>query len=93
MGHGLGPSRSRPRDLFHQPGEVDLDAQQQAAAETGFSTNVEYLYIARQPGVQQRRNTPSWFSNTGKSDVLTLQAYDGRITPANGIDPKALQRH
>jgi Carboxypeptidase regulatory-like domain len=57
--------------------------------ETGYSTNVEYLYIGYQPGVQQQRNTPSWFSTTGKSDLITLRAYDGRIAPANGIDPKA----
>ncbi len=57
--------------------------------ETGFSNNTEYLYIGYQPGVQQARNTPSWFANTGKNDLITLRAYDGRITPANGIDPRA----
>ena len=56
--------------------------------ETGFSTNVEYLYIGYQPGVQKQRNSPEWFNTIGKSDVLSLRAYDGRITPANGIDPK-----
>jgi hypothetical protein len=57
--------------------------------ETGFSTNVEYLYIGYQPGVQKERNSPEWFRTIGKSDLVTLQAYDGRVSPANGIDPKA----
>jgi hypothetical protein len=57
--------------------------------EAGYSTNVEYLFIGYQPGVQKERGTPEWFNTIGKSDVLTLRAYDGRITPANGIDPKA----
>ena len=68
---------------------MDLDAQQQAAARNRLLHQRRIPLHRTQPGVQQRRNTPSWFSNTGKSDVLTLQAYDGRITPANGIDPKA----
>ncbi len=57
--------------------------------EAGYSTNVEYLYIGYQPGVQKERNSPEWFNQIGKSDVITARAYDGRITPANGIDPKA----
>jgi len=57
--------------------------------ETGYSTNVEYLFIGYQPGVQKERNTPDWFTTIGKQDLLTLRAYDGRISPANGIDPKA----
>jgi hypothetical protein len=57
--------------------------------EAGYSTNVEYLFIGYQPGVQKERGTPEWFNTIGKSDVLSLRAYDGRITPANGIDPKA----
>src|SRR5262245_9267243 len=57
--------------------------------EAGYSTNVEYLFIGYQPGVQKERGTPEWFNTIGKSDLLNLRAYDGRITPANGIDPKA----
>jgi hypothetical protein len=57
--------------------------------EAGYSTNVEYLFIGYQPGVQKERGTPEWFNTIGKSDLITLRAYDGRITPANGIDPKA----
>ncbi|MGE3508915.1 MAG: carboxypeptidase regulatory-like domain-containing protein [Vicinamibacterales bacterium] len=57
--------------------------------EAGYSTNVEYLFIGYQPGVQKERNTPEWFTTIGKQDLLNLRAYDGRISPANGIDPKA----
>jgi len=57
--------------------------------EAGYSTNVEYLYIGYQPGVQKGRNSPEWFSQIGKNDLITLRAFDGRVTPANGIDPKA----
>ena len=61
--------------------------------EAGYSTNVEYLYIGYQPGVQKERNSPEWFNQIGKSDLITLRAYDGRMTPANGIDPKAQHGH
>ncbi|MGE3508916.1 MAG: carboxypeptidase regulatory-like domain-containing protein [Vicinamibacterales bacterium] len=57
--------------------------------EAGYSTNVEYLFIGYQPGVQKERNTPDWFTTIGKQDLITLRAYDGRPGPANGIDPKA----
>ena len=57
--------------------------------ETGYSTNVEYLYIGYQPGIQKERGTADWFRQTGKEDVITLRMWDGRRTPANGIDPKA----
>ena len=30
--------------------------------EAGYSTNVEYLYIGYQPGVQKERGSPEWFS-------------------------------
>ena len=43
--------------------------------EAGYSTNVEYLYIGYQPGVQKGRNSPEWFSQIGKSDLITLRAY------------------
>jgi len=56
--------------------------------ETGYSSNVEYLYIGYQPGVQKERNSQDWFRTIGKEDLLQLTAYDGRISPANGIDPK-----
>jgi hypothetical protein len=57
--------------------------------EAGYSTNVEYLYIGYQPGVQQERGTAAWSNTIGKEDIINLRAYDGRNSPANGIDPKA----
>ena len=57
--------------------------------EAGYSTNVEYLFIGYQPGIQKQRGTAEWFTTIGKEDLINLRAYDGRITPANGIDPKA----
>jgi len=57
--------------------------------ETGYSTNVEYLYIGYQPGIQKERGSADWFRQTGKEDLITLRMWDGRRSPANGIDPKA----
>jgi hypothetical protein len=57
--------------------------------EGGYSTNIEYLYIGYQPGIQKERGTPAWFSTIGKEDVITLRTWDARGTPALGIDPKA----
>lgn len=57
--------------------------------EAGYSINSEYYTARYQPGVQQERGTPSWYTQIGKSDLISLQAYDGRISPAAGVDPKA----
>jgi hypothetical protein len=57
--------------------------------EAGYSTNSEYYTARYQPGVQQERGTPAWYNTIGKSDLLSLRAYDGRITPAAGVDPIA----
>ena len=68
--------------------------------EAGYSTNIEYLYIGYQPGIQKARGMPDWFTQIGKVEfgspgVATnpvtgyqYQNWDGRVTPANGIDPK-----
>jgi hypothetical protein len=68
--------------------------------EMGYSTNIEYLYIGYQPGIQQARGTPEWFSTIGKIEDLapgvalnrgrdtSFRYWDGRVSPANGIDPK-----
>ena len=57
--------------------------------EAGYSTNVEYFTGKYQPGIQKDRGAPEWFTQTGKEDVITLRMWDGRRTPAQGIDPKA----
>jgi hypothetical protein len=60
--------------------------------EAGYSTNIEYLYIGYQPGVQMQRGTPDWFSTTGHIELIgpysPFQYWGGRVSPANGIDPK-----
>ena len=56
--------------------------------EVGYSTNVEYLTIKYQPGIQKVRGTPEWFTTIGKSDLLLGTNWDGRNSPALGIDPK-----
>ena len=57
--------------------------------EAGYSINSEYFTARYQPGVQQDRGTPAWYSTVGKSDLITLTARDGRITPATANDPVA----
>jgi len=57
--------------------------------EAGYSINSEYYTARYQPGVQQERGTPDWYTQIGKSDLISLRAYDGRISPAAGVDPKA----
>jgi hypothetical protein len=68
--------------------------------EAGYSTNIEYLYIGYQPGVQKGRGSPEWYNTIGKVEFgspgvavnpvtgYKYAAWDGRTTPANGIDPK-----
>ncbi len=68
--------------------------------EAGYSTNIEYLYIGYQPGVQKARGAPDWYTTIGKTETLnpgtavnpvtgyTYAAWDGRTTPPNAIDPK-----
>jgi hypothetical protein len=62
--------------------------------EAGYSTNIEYLYIGYQPGIQQSRGMPDWYTQVGKVETISpgvttqFAAWDGRTTPANGIDPK-----
>lgn len=57
--------------------------------EAGYSINSEYYTARYQPGVQQDRGTPAWYTTVGKSDLILLNAWDGRITPTAGVDPVA----
>lgn len=83
--------RRNPENALYYTGQAKWTSTitNKLLLEAGFSTNVEYLFIGYQPGVQKERGTPEWFTTIGKNDIITLRAYDGRITPANGIDPKA----
>jgi hypothetical protein len=55
--------------------------------ESGFATNIEYLTILTQPGIAQPRFSPAWYTNIGKYDLTTTQAYDGVPAPTYGIFP------
>ncbi len=44
--------------------------------EAGYSTNVEYLFIGYQPGVQKDRGAPHWFTQIGKSEVVGARHGD-----------------
>jgi hypothetical protein len=57
--------------------------------EAGYSINSEYYTARYQPGVQQDRGTAGWLTQSGKSDLISLRAYDGRISPTSGVDPVA----
>ena len=54
----------------------------------GYSTNVEYFTGAYQPGIAKQRGTPEWYTQIGKTDLITLNSWNGITTPANGTDPK-----
>jgi Carboxypeptidase regulatory-like domain/TonB-dependent Receptor Plug Domain len=62
--------------------------------EAGYSTNIEYLYIGYQPGVQKDRWSPEWYETIGKTETIAagtatqFAAWDSRTSPANAIDPK-----
>ena len=68
--------------------------------EAGYSTNIEYLYIGYQPGVQKARGSADWYTQIGKNEInspgvamnpgqpYAFAAWNGRISPANAIDPK-----
>jgi carboxypeptidase family protein/TonB-dependent receptor-like protein len=68
--------------------------------EAGYSTNIEYLYIGYQPGIQKARGSADWFNQIGKSEITSpgvafnpgqgtqYGSWNGRTGPANGIDPK-----
>ncbi len=69
--------------------------------EAGYSTNIEYLFIGYQPGVQKdARSSRTGTTTIGKVEAISpgtatnpvtgykYAAWDGRTTPANGIDPK-----
>ena len=95
MGHG-GRAGAIPEHahLLHRPGEVDLDDQQQAAARSRLSRPTSSTSTSATSRACRRSATrPSGSTPSARATCITLQAYDGRITPANGIDPKAQHRH
>jgi hypothetical protein len=62
--------------------------------EAGYATNVEYLYIGYQPGVQKERGSADWLRQIGHIELIGAGVttpylyWNGRPSPAVGIDPK-----
>jgi hypothetical protein len=62
--------------------------------EGGYSSNVEYYTGRYQPGIEQARGTPGWFTQTGHEEltgygtVTQFRYWNGINTPANGTDPR-----
>ena len=85
------PGRRNPENALYYTGQAKWTSTltSRLLLEAGYSVNNEYYTARYQPGVQQTRGTPEWYSQVGKNDVITLRAYDGRITPSSGVDPKA----
>lgn len=85
------PGRRNPQNARYYTSQAKWTstATSRLLFEAGYSINSEYYTARYQPGVQQERGTPAWYTNIGKSDLLTLRAYDGRVSPAAGVDPIA----
>ncbi|MEZ5284931.1 MAG: hypothetical protein R2712_08995 [Vicinamibacterales bacterium] len=89
MEHGGRAALSRTRAYYTAQAKWTSTLTTRLLLEAGYSVNSEYYTARYQPGVQEERGTPAWFSTIGKSDILNLRAYDGRITPAAAVDPVA----
>ncbi len=85
------PGRRNPENARYYTGQAKWTSTitNRLLAEAGYSINSEYYTARYQPGVQQERGSTAWFNTIGKSDIVSLQAYDGRISPASGVDPVA----
>jgi carboxypeptidase family protein len=85
------PGRRNPENARYYTGQAKWTSTvtSRLLLEAGYSINSEYYTARYQPGVQQERGTPQWYTQIGKSDLISLRAYDGRISPAAGVDPKA----
>ncbi len=85
------PGRRNPNNARYYTGQAKWTSTltSRLLLEAGYSINSEYFTARYQPGVQQDRGSPAWYTAIGKSDLITLRAYDGRVSPASGVDPIA----
>jgi hypothetical protein len=85
------PGRRNPENARYYTGQAKWTStlSSRLLLEAGYSINSEYYTARYQPGVQQTRGTADWFTDAGKSDLITLRAYDGRTSPASAVDPIA----
>lgn len=83
--------RRNPENARYYTGQVKWTSTitSRLLFEAGYSINSEYYTARYQDGVQQDRGSQAWLRTFGKSDLITLRAYDGRISPAQGVDPIA----
>ncbi|MFN7917124.1 MAG: TonB-dependent receptor [Vicinamibacterales bacterium] len=85
------PGRRNPENARYYTGQLKWTSTvtSRLLLEAGYSINSEYYTARYQPGVQEDRGATAWYTRTGKSDLISLRAWDGRISPAAGIDPIA----
>ena len=103
-GHEMGPltdpdTAASRRDWIHAiyytgSAKFTSTVTSRLLLEAGYSTNMEYLYIGYQPGVQKDRGSSAWFNTIGKEElvgfgtVTPFRYWDGLFFPTFGIDPK-----
>jgi hypothetical protein len=103
-GHEMGPltdpeTAASRRDWIHAiyytgSAKFTSTVTSRLLFEAGYSTNMEYLYIGYQPGVQKERGSSAWFNTIGKEElvgfgtVTPFRYWDGLFFPTFGIDPK-----
>jgi hypothetical protein len=85
------PGRRNPQNARYYTGQAKWTSTitSRLLLEAGYSINSEYYTARYQPGVQEDRGTSTWYTDVGKSDLISLRAYDGRSTPAAAVDPVA----
>jgi Carboxypeptidase regulatory-like domain len=85
------PGRRNPQNARYYTGQAKWTSTitSRMLLEAGYSINSEYYTARYQPGVQEDRGTSAWYTDVGKSDLISLRAYDGRSTPAAAVDPVA----
>ena len=94
MGHRGRPPRSRnTRSTTPARRSGPRRSAASCCSKPAISTNVEYLYIGYQPGVQKERNSPEWF-NTDRQERRDHAAGVRRPHHAGQRHrPEGVQRH
>ena len=81
-------SRRDPQHALYYTGQIKWTstATSRLLLESGYSTNIEHLLIANQPGIKRVRGTPEWYTNALHNDMLLGTSwYSGGVE--NGIYP------
>jgi Carboxypeptidase regulatory-like domain len=56
--------------------------------EAGYSSNIEYYTGHYQPGIRKPRNSPEWFTQAGRQDLILGDIWAASNAPETGDDPK-----